>query len=215
MKANPQNWQPFALLLIDEQHDFWPRDFSIQFPQFPENTTQLLTFCRSQGIEVIHLRAVFKRDMSDWMTRYQLRKRIPCIEGTSGAEVLPFAQALPGEKVIIKHSFDGFLAPELLPYLRQTNKRFLLTAGLITSTCVLFTTVSAMQNGFLTAMVEDCCADEPARHETTLNSYPFIFQRTKLGQISEQYKEWQANLTTLAAIEKDRSRQPIQPQSNQ
>jgi len=192
-----RDWKSFALLLVDVQNDFWPREFSEQFPQFPENTAQLLKFCRAEGIEVIHIRAVFKQDMSDWMVRYRLRKRIPCVEGSVGVEVMPFAQALPGEKVIIKHSFDGFQAPELLPYLRQTQKRFLLVAGLITSTCVLFTTVSAMQNGFLTAIIEDCCADEPMRHEQTLETYPFIFERTKLSLLPSHHDQWQTQLSVL------------------
>ncbi len=201
MDLETQKWKPFALLLIDVQNDFWSGDFTQHFPQFPENIVQLLNFCRTVGIEVIHIRAIFKPDMSDWMVRYKLRKRIPCVEGTVGAEVAPFAQALPGEKVVIKHSFDGFLAPELLPYLQQTGKRFLLVAGLVTSTCVLFTTVSGMQNGFLTAIVEDCCADEPSWHEHTLDTYQFIFKRTQLALLSSDYEKWLADLCTLATIE--------------
>jgi nicotinamidase-related amidase len=37
-----------------------------------------------------------------------------------------------------------------LQYLRQKRKRFVLTAGLVTSVCVFLTTASAAQNGFLT-----------------------------------------------------------------
>ncbi len=199
MENGPPDWSAFSLLLIDVQNDFWSREFSEQFPQFPENIGQLLQFCRTQKLEVIHLRAGFNPDQSDWMARYRLRKRIPCVEGTPGAQVLPFAQALPGEKVITKHTFDGFFAPMLLPHLHQANKRFLLTAGLITSTCVLFTTVSAMQHGFLTAIVEDCCADEPDRHEQTLSAYPYIFNRTTLANLPQQQAGWQADLQNLAS----------------
>jgi nicotinamidase-related amidase len=201
MTNGNRDWNTFALLLIDMQNDFWPREFSEQFSRLPENTAQLLQFCRAEGITVIHLRASFQPDMSDWMVRYQLRQRIPCVAGTAGAEGLPFAQALPGEKVIYKHSFDGFLAPELLPYLRQAQKRFLLVGGLITSTCVLFTAVSAMQNGFLTAVIEDCCADAPFQHENTLDTYTFIFYRTKLAQLPSDYETWQADLSALAAVQ--------------
>lgn len=198
MPPAPLDWRAFALLLIDVQNDFWPRKFSQSFPQFPEHTAQLLSFCRAQGLDIIHLRAGFNPDRSNWMARYKLRHKIPCIEGTPGAAVLPFAQPLPGEIVITKHAFDGFLTPQLLPHLRQANKRFLLTAGLITSTCVLFTTVSAMQNGFLTAVVEDCCADDPDRHAQTLSAYPYIFSRTTLAQLPSQHARWLNDLQTLA-----------------
>jgi len=84
-----------------------------------------------------------------------------------------------------------------LRYLQEKRKRFVLTAGLVTSVCVLFTTVSAAQNGFLTAVVEDCCADRPEAHEQTLDTYQFIFQRTTLDRIPERHPEWLAALKEL------------------
>jgi len=92
------------------------------------------------------------------MPTYLLRGRTPCVQGTVGIEPLPFASANVGETIMLKHTFDGFQNPELEQYLHQRGKRFVLTAGLRTSTCVLLTTASAMQKGFLVALVEDCCA---------------------------------------------------------
>jgi len=191
------DWSPFALLLIDVQRDFWEEALAERFPEFPTNVARLLELCRSEGIEVIHLRASFKLDQSDWMPRYRLRGRIPCVEGTPGAETLPVALALPNEAVISKHTFDGFCAPELPAYLRSRSKRFVLTAGLVTSTCVLFTTASAMQSGFLAAVVDDCCADEPMAHADTLDRYQFIFERVSVSRIRERNSEWIAALERL------------------
>src|SRR5829696_809980 len=92
-------------------------------------------------------------------------------EETAGIEPLPFASEHVGETIILKHTFHGFQTPELEQYLHQRGKRFVLTAGLLTSTCVLLTTASAMQKGFLVALVEDCCADEPNAHKHTLERY--------------------------------------------
>ena len=189
-----RNWDQFALLLVDVQQDFWSKRMAESFPEFPANIIRLLGLCRSEGIEIVHLRACFKPDMSDWMPRYKLLGRIPCIAGTAGVEPLPFALGEPGEKVIIKQSFDGFHSPELLPYLQQKRKRFLLTAGLVTSTCVFLTTASATQKGFLTAVVEDCCADHPESHEQTLDRYQFMFERVALDQISERHSRWETDL---------------------
>jgi nicotinamidase-related amidase len=194
-------WTQFALLLIDVQQDFYGAKMAELFPDFSSNVTQLLKLCRSEGIAVIHLRASFRPDGSDWMVRYRLRGRIPCVEGTPGVETLPFAREELGETVITKHAFDGFQAPELLQRLRQGRARFILTAGLVTSTCVLFTTVSAMQNGFLSAVVEDCCADEPSAHQETLDMYSFIFDRTRVSQILDRYGEWSAALAKLDDLE--------------
>jgi nicotinamidase-related amidase len=191
------DWGQFALLLIDVQQDFWTEDIAKSFPSLPSNVARLLEMCRAQGIEIVHLRASFKPDMSDWMVRYRLRGSIPCVEGTPGAEILPFAREEPGEVVIVKQTFDGFQNTGLLAHLRERGRRFVLTAGLVTSTCVLFTTASAVENGFLTAVVEDCCADEPPAHQHTLDHYSFIFDRTTVENIPKRHDEWLADLEKL------------------
>ncbi len=196
MMSTRRNWEQFALLLIDVQQDFWSERLQPSFPDFPANVDRLLSLCRNEGLEVVHVRASFKADMSDWMPSYRLRGRIPCVEGTEGAETLTFATERPGEVVIVKQTFDGFHNPNLLPYLRRKGKRFVLTAGLITSVCVFLTTASAAQLGFLAAVVEDCCADERFAHEHTMDWYQFIFDRTITDAICKDHTKW------LAALEK-------------
>ena len=62
-----EDWDAFALLLIDVQEDFWTEVMSIAFPDYGENVASLLALCRNQGIDVAHLRAQFREDQSDWM----------------------------------------------------------------------------------------------------------------------------------------------------
>jgi nicotinamidase-related amidase len=195
------DWRQFALLLIDMQQDFWPDKLAQSFPAFPSHITQLLELCRREGIDVVHLRVSFRPDKSDWIARYKLRGYIPCVQGTPGVETLPFALEAPGEVVIVKQSFDGFHNPQLLEYLQRKGKRFLLAAGLVTSTCVLFTAVSAAQHGFLTAVVEDCCADERTLHQQTLDRYQFIFERITVERIPDCYPEWQVSLEELDKLD--------------
>ncbi|MBU1747407.1 MAG: isochorismatase family protein [Chloroflexi bacterium] len=140
MTNTPLNWEQFALLLIDVQRDFWSERTAKIYPNFPANIATLLTLCRTEGIEVIHLRASFEADMSDWMPRYMLRGGIPCIQGTAGEEPVPFAVENPGETIILKQTFDGFHNPELFQYLCQKGKRFVLTAGLLDMTPKNWTT---------------------------------------------------------------------------
>jgi nicotinamidase-related amidase len=201
MTSRQRDWRQFALLLIDVQRDFWDEKAAEVFPKFPSNVACLLELCRREGIEVVHLRASFRPDRLDWMVRYKLRGSIPCVEGTPGAETLPFALEKPGEAVLVKQTFDGFQNTRLLEFLREKGKRYLLTAGLVTSTCVLFTTVTAGQNGFLTAVVEDCCADEPLAHQETLDRYRFIFNRTTVQDIPHRHGEWLAELDKLDELE--------------
>lgn len=191
----------FALLMVDVQQDFWPDKLAELYPDFPHKITNLLSLARENGIEVVHLRAQFREDMSDWMPRYRLRGRIPCVEGTSGVAVLPFAVEAPGEKIFPKQTFDGFHNPSLLSYLKDKKKRFVLVAGLVTSTCVLFTASSATQLGFLSAVISDCCADEPTIHNTILERYQFIFDPVKSDQILELIPDWREALRDLSMVQ--------------
>jgi nicotinamidase-related amidase len=197
-----RDWRQFALLLIDVQEDFWSPELEHAFPAFRENILRLLNFCRQEGLEIIHLREVFNPDGSDWLPRYRLRGRAPCVRGTKGAAVLSVAQEQPGELVIEKQTQDGFHNRELLDYLHSRNKQFLLTAGLVTSVCVLLTTASASQLGFLAMVVSDCCADYPEAHAIALKRYRgFLFDCVTLDALPARWKEWIIQLEQLQALD--------------
>ncbi len=148
-------------------------------------------------MDIVHVRALFNPDRSDWMTRYRIKGATPCIEGTPGVEVLPFARERKAEKVFVKRTFDAFHDSELQSYLEASGKRFVLVAGLVTSVCVLLTTASTAQKGFLTAILSDCCADEVSAHENTLQNYPFIFDQANAGELADRYDEWCRQLLRL------------------
>ena len=197
MNNNQRDWKEFALLAIDLQRDFWSDEIAKASPNYPGNISQLFKLCRSDGIEIIHLRASYNPDQSDWMPMYKLRGSIPCVQGTGGEEVLPFAIEKSGEKVFMKKTYDGFINTGLLEYLNQKEKRFVLCAGLVTSICVFLTTASAAQNNFLTAIIEDCCADKTDKHLTTLNNFDFIFYRTKVNKIQNDYSKWSESIKAV------------------
>ena len=198
MKNQDGSWDPFALLLVDIQKDFWTDRMSLPFADFERNVRRLLHVCRHEGIDVVHLRARFKADESDWMVRYKSLGRIPCIEGTPGAEIFPCAREEPGEFVVFKQTFDGFYKPALPAYLEKKNKRYLLIAGLVTSVCVLLTAAAAAQRGFLVGIVDDCCADSPEAHEQTIQGYPFIFDRVPVEKIRACRDSWLADIARPA-----------------
>lgn len=197
MPDSARNWDDFALLLIDVQKDFWTDEAAQTFPDYESNIGMLLDYCRRETLEIIHLRAKFSADKSDWMLRYHLLDRIPCVEGTPGAEILPCAEHEPGEKIIYKQTFDGFQKPELQRYLAKNKKRFLLVGGLVTSVCVLLTAASAAQKGYLVAVIDDCCGDTEEAHLHTLRRYPFIFSTTTIERISTDRQRWMSELSEL------------------
>ena len=197
MTEDPRPWDSFALLLIDVQNDFWTEEMSAAFPDYENNVSRLLDQCRRKQIDIVHLRAKFKPDQSDWMVKYKFLERTPCIDGTPGAEIFSFAREEPDETVITKQTFDGFYNPALHLHLEENNKRFLLIAGLVTSVCVLLTSATAAQRGYLVAVVEDCCADEPEAHDDTLARYPFIFERVTVDQLAARRDKWARDLDRL------------------
>lgn len=68
--------------------------------------------------------------------------------------------------------------------------------------CVFLTTASAAQLGFLAAIVEDWCADDPFIHETTLERYQqSVFDRTTTSAIRREHTKW---LTELEKIEENK-----------
>jgi nicotinamidase-related amidase len=204
MKHEQCDWSNFALLLVDVQQSFWPERGKPDFPDFPANVARLLALCRTEGLEVIHVHSRFKPDMSDWILRYRLLRipvsNHPCVAGQEGEKPVSFAANEPGEMVVFKQTFDAFHTPNLVHYLRETDKRIILVAGLLTSICVLFTAISAAQLGFLAAVVEDCCADSPEKHEQTLDDYQFMFDRISTDAILEQHSDWLAALAELDGL---------------
>ena len=190
MNEEARDWSPFALLLIDVQKDFWTSEMQTAFPDFGENVTRLVELCRREGIDIVHLRATFKKDKSDWMVRYLFQDSIPCVAGTAGAQHFDFADDVGDEPVIIKQTFDGFLNPALAERLEAAGKRYLLVAGLVTSVCVLLTAAAAAQRGYLVSVVEDCCADKPEAHVHTLERYPFVFDPVTTDGIASRHEHW-------------------------
>jgi len=124
-------------------------------------------------LDVTHLRAEFNKDKSDWMLKYKLAGSVLCVKGAGGEIPLKCALETLAEDLIWKKTFDGFYQPELETLLRANNIKFILTAWLITSVCVLLTTASTMQRGFLTAIISDCCNDKKDAHRHVLDNYSF------------------------------------------
>lgn len=191
-------WDDYALILVDVQRDFWSEEVASAAPGFVDGIESLVGTCRGLGIEIVHVHARFQEDMSDWIARYRLRGRMPCVAGTKGAEPLSVAAPTVGERVVEKQSFDAFQGTDLDEVLRGTGKRFVLVAGLVTSTCVLLTAATATQLGYLVALVEDCCADRQPFHDHVLRMYhPFMFGITRSDQLSHDRPGWDEQLRRL------------------
>jgi len=182
-----------ALILIDIQNDFWgPLQSLPHLVEFPSSVAQLLQAARAKNLAIIHTQAWFKPDRSDWMLFYRSEGRgnVPCIANTAGAQFTDFAMPMPGEHVIQKQAFDGFVHSDLERILCKHNIQAALIAGLETSICVLFTAASAYLRRIVPLIVEDACGDELARHEATVRTYTHLcFKTVTSAQVAHQWNE--------------------------
>ena len=180
-----------ALVLVDIQRDFWkPLKDNPEFSSFPGNVETLLSEARSRGLTVIHVHSAFDPDRSNWMLFYRPEGRgeIPCIAGTEGTRFEGFAAPMPGEKMVEKETFDGFVGTDLEEYLEGRGVKSALISGLETSVCVLFTATSAYLRRIVPLVVTDACADEPSRHEAALSMYgDLCFKAVTTSQVAGEW----------------------------
>jgi hypothetical protein len=115
--------------------------------------------------------------------------------------------------VVIKHTFDGFLRTDLDGVLRSRGVRSLLVAGLVTSTCVLFTASTATRLGYLVSVVSDCCADQAPAHDATLAAYPYVFGTVRSDQIADRRppRRMERRSRANAPLRRDISLRPHHP----
>ncbi|MFT5366340.1 MAG: nicotinamidase-related amidase [Candidatus Latescibacterota bacterium] len=186
-------WKDYVLMLIDLQSAFYPEGTQAAFPELPANVERVVATCRTEGIDIIHIRSRFRKDKSDWMPKYKKGNSIPCIEGSEGIKVLPFAKELRGEPVLYKQTFDAFLLPDTAELIQKINKRLVIIAGLVTKTCVFHATLSSSQL-FPTGIVEDCCAS-PNDHEESLQRLDaYVVGRTRSDTILKDCERWREHI---------------------
>lgn len=161
----------WALVLVDIQEEFTTiPEVHDAFPHLRVSVEGLLHTFRSQGFPIVHIRAEYNVESSPWIPWfYEISQRTyrPTLPTS-----ISWAKELEDEKVIIKHTFDGFLGTDLESYLKEKGIERVFICGLLTSACVLATTVGAFFRGFETYLVSDCCGDRSVeKHESILKMY--------------------------------------------
>ncbi len=178
-----------ALLLVDVQPEWYaatnapPTPIQRAFPQFPQRIRALLNTHRRLGSRIIHIRSRYaadnhdksqKSDTSDTTCKWhaQFREFHPHKTLMLSGDAHPCAQALPGEDILYKPTFDGFLYTPLDRLLTQYQVRTVSVAGLLTSVCVHHTAHGAFVRGYRPSVVCDACADlTRERHEECVRLY--------------------------------------------
>jgi len=199
-----------ALIVIDMQRDF------IEPGGFGEtlgNNVQLLAaivpavreligWCRTHGIKVIHTREAHRANLSDCPPAKRLRgnpkQRIGdagpmgriLIDGELGSDIVAELMPLPSETVIVKPGKGAFYATALGDVLRMQGITHLLFAGVTTEVCVQTTMREANDRGYECLLIEDAT-----------ESYFPQFKQAALEMIRAQggIIGWTASLSALRA----------------
>jgi ureidoacrylate peracid hydrolase len=130
-----------ALLVIDVQREY----FDPQGPAFVEhagdivtNVNRLIDMFRRHDLPIVFLKHMNRADGSDAGRMGDFSspdEEDSFVEGTARVEFIPELHALPGDTVVVKRRYSGFLGTDLEAILRTAGVRAVVVTGLMTSFC--------------------------------------------------------------------------------
>ena len=170
-----------ALLVVDVQRSFadpaylpWLDPAGLKAVDAAVTRTGwLVDQARAAGVPVVWV-ALEQLPDEPWSTSLWLRgldaaawpeAEEPCVVGTPGAEWFGVAP-LPGETVVPKRRYSGFLGTGLEAHLRESGVTWVVAAGLTSECCVDGTVRDAFQLGFRAVMTSDATAAYDAQTHT-------------------------------------------------
>ncbi len=153
-----------ALIVVDMQNTFADKSNRLHvcaddaeiLDRVVTNNGRLLEAARTTGLKVIYLQMGYRPDMADaggpeTPGRFKRMARSGSDEsaantlgeGTWGFEIVDSLKPKPGETVIRKTKFSGFIGTPLDSILRGAGSKYLLFTGIATNVCVESTIRSA------------------------------------------------------------------------
>jgi maleamate amidohydrolase len=135
-----------------------------------ERTRRVLDVARRSGVPVIFTTIAY--DEAGLRTTAWVRK-VPSLRelaiGSPWVEIDPRLGCRPGEPVLVKTGPSAFFGTPLAARLVAAQIDSVVIMGATTSGCVRGSVVDAVQYGFPTFVVPDCCVDRaPGPHEANL-----------------------------------------------
>jgi len=175
-----------ALIVVDVQNDFCHSDGAFGKRQFDlshveRSVDRLVPFidqCRHSGLRLVFVRTIHSNwsDSDSWISRLEGagREMLICRPDTWGAEFYKVAPQ-PGDFIVTKHRFSGFVGTDLNLVLRARGIETILMTGVATNVCVETTARDGFNLDFRIILVEDCCgafsAEEHAATIVNMNKY--------------------------------------------
>ncbi|MDX3905904.1 MAG: isochorismatase family cysteine hydrolase [Pigmentiphaga sp.] len=177
-----------ALLVIDMQNDFCAPGGYVDRVMGKDVTAaagivpalqEMVATARAAGVPVVWVCADYSHALAPDSMRVKLKARgiqtECCKPGTWGAEAFGVAPQ-PGEPVVFKHTYSGFIGTELASVLVRLGRRTLVFGGVQTQICVESTVRDAHSLGYFCVVPRDAVASHTqALHEGSLTNIQFLF----------------------------------------
>jgi nicotinamidase-related amidase len=178
-----------ALVLVDLQRDFCAPDgvMGRQGEDLSDITgavaqaARLLQAARAAGMAVIHVKAEYAAaDASDvsLFTSKSVSGTFCCRPDTTGSDFMPEVAPLPGEWVVVKHRFSGFVDTRLDLLLRSNGIRSIVVGGVATQCCVESTVRDASLRDYYVVVAREATAARGRMrhlHEASLEVMSLFF----------------------------------------
>jgi nicotinamidase-related amidase len=130
------------------------------------NICRVIEHARKQQRPIVYLQAIYGRKFDakpPFLRQEPGRQHYPGKPGSWGVELIePIRRLIAtrpmrlNEKVIVKHTLDGFFQTGLAQFLRKRQVETVVIVGVETHVCVMATAQSASVNQFETIILEDC-----------------------------------------------------------
>jgi nicotinamidase-related amidase len=130
--------------------------------------SRLFELARQSGAKVIFINAVFEKDYVGLVGNNALWKLVSksggFVRGGKGVEVVPELAPKPADIVLEHGRISAFYGTELLTVLIGHGIRDVYVTGVATNVAVDHTAKDAVQLGFNTIVVDDCCASSNEKY---------------------------------------------------
>jgi ureidoacrylate peracid hydrolase len=173
-----------ALIVVDMQNTFCKKgglfDYLGQLDEMKvariiDTDKKIINVCRSRGIKILYLRMGYRPDLSNAggpespnytkelgaaaMRRHPELKGKFLIIGSWDWQIIDELKPQPGEMVVDKQRYSGFVNTELDSILRTYNIKYLLFVGLATNVCVDSTLRDAYFHEYFPILISDGCGN--------------------------------------------------------
>jgi ureidoacrylate peracid hydrolase len=177
-----------GLVVVDVQNDFCHesgliarqgRDMRSR-QEMVGRLLQLIASAREHAVPVIFLRHINNRNVVSPASLEQKSRMFTgddtiCEEGSWGADFYR-VKPQPGEAIVVKHRYSGFIETDLDLILRSKEIKTLIMTGVATNMCVESTARDGFMKDYYIVFVGDCTATSTAEdHEATLRNIRYGF----------------------------------------